>query len=114
MKSLKWILLLAIVGTFLSFGLVYAGAPWPPELVSPADGQMASSNPPTLCARNPGDPDGESVQIRFEVNGGGEGDHISPWMNAGQPGEVICWTDTGIWTAQTHGWQARAMDSGGN
>lgn len=93
---------------------VYAGAPFQPELISPANGSPASSNPPTLCAKNNGDPDGDSVQIRFEVHGGGEGDHISPWMDAGGVGNVVCWTDSGTWTAQSHAWQVRAMDSRGD
>ncbi len=41
------------------------GAPYQPTLISPANGSLATSNPPMLCARNNGDPEGEQVWVRF-------------------------------------------------
>ena len=90
---------------------VLAGAPWPPELVSPANESTASTNPPTLCARY-SDPEGQNGKIRFETWGGGEGDHDSAWIDVGN-NETRCWTDSGPWSSGVHSWQARAMDSDG-
>lgn len=100
-------LLLNTVGVQSAF----ASAPNTPELVSPPNGANADSNPPRLCARNTGDPEGNTVYIRFESWGGGEGDHHSDWINAGATGNVVCWQDTGKWSEGNHSWAARSMDS---
>lgn len=42
---------------------VYAGAPYPPEEVSPGPDAWAETNPPKLCARVPNDPDGNQMYI---------------------------------------------------
>jgi hypothetical protein len=98
---------------FTSVGSVHAeGAPYPPTLISPGNGEMSSSNPPTLCAQTT-DPDGNLQSIKFEVNGGGEGDHISPWIQVDGNG-YACWQDNVPWSEQEHAWQARAVDTGGN
>lgn len=108
----KVIVILLLLGLFAASTEIepaYAGAPYPPELVSPANGATAGSNPPELCARNMGDPEGEQVYIKFEVWGGGDSDHQSDWITAGNPGDTVCWTDSGQWTAGTHSWGARTM-----
>lgn len=87
-------------------------APQVPNLLSPGNGSTASSNPPTLCAQS-SDPDGNLQGIKFEVNGGGEGDHISPFIQVDGNG-VACWQDNSTWSEQDHAWQARAVDSAGN
>ena len=87
-------------------------APQVPNLLSPGNGSMASSNPPTLCAQA-SDPDGNLQGIKFEVNGGGEGNHISPFVQVDGNG-VACWQDNSPWSEQDHAWQARSEDAAGN
>lgn len=87
-------------------------APQVPNLLSPGNGSTASSNPPTLCAQA-SDPDGNLQGIKFEVNGGGEGNHISPWIQVDGSG-VACWQDNSPWSEQDHAWQARSVDTAGN
>ncbi len=89
---------------------VQAGAPYPPDLVSPGDNETVSSNPPTLCAHAT-DPDGDPVSIRFESWGGGESSHNSPWIAVDGSGNA-CWTDSVAWSEGNHTWQARSLANG--
>ena len=90
------------------------GAPWPPQPASPANGATAGINPPKLCAIDSGDPENETVWIKFEAWGGGENDHQSDWIQSPGKGQTVCWQDSTPWSAQTHSWQARAKDSNNN
>ncbi|MBL8049645.1 MAG: hypothetical protein JNM46_00345 [Anaerolineales bacterium] len=114
MNKTSTFLVILIFLTNLAFAEVRPpqGAPYPPTLISPGNGAVGDSNPPLLCAQT-SDPEGNLAGIKFEVNGGGEGDHISPWITPDASG-VACWRDQSPWSEQDHAWQARAVDSNGD
>lgn len=112
MKKSLYFVLIVVMSVGL-IGAVNYGAPWPPELVSPGNNQAASSNPPTLCAKVSNDPENDSISVRFEAWGGGEGNHASSWI-PGSSGSTVCWTDDTPWSQGGHSWQARAKDSNEN
>lgn len=102
-----------LIVLFVSTGAIpaRAGAPYPPDLISPADNETVSSNPPTLCAHAT-DPDGDPVSIRFESWGGGEANHNSNFIPVDGGGNA-CWTDSAPWSPGGHTWQARSQAQDG-
>lgn len=104
--------LVVVSAMFVGVKLAMAGAPYPPVTVSPPNHSQATSNPPTLCANvGQGDPEGQSVQIKFEAHDGGSIQHISQWLNVDSAGNV-CWTDSSPWSPGWAAWQVRAQAGG--